>query len=317
MPNSNIYLSTYAIRLKHRGASISFQNFNGTEDFLDTFANYVTHVSDNGEITHSYAGDLSLHLSIEDDFQKDDSGRKIYGRLSSGISNDKYTVRPSGSREIKFKSDNDDITFRDLFFYLHLPPDKDYGYLILQKKRNLGAKGSLAKSLNQYLRNQGYHAFSVELSNMLDERVYERMITAGRLKRVDFIKKKLPKTIDDVYNGNLEVENKGTTITSIYENDGLGDYWKGLVNTLYKRQYKQKIIEINDNIDDLDEVQFVLELNGKTKTFHVLERGRTQPDIEVSSELVFQDNEPTIASLVETTEGLINELLTLHHNNAQ
>jgi len=312
--NPNIYLSTYAIRLKYKGAAISFQNFSGTDDFLDTFVDYIEHVGTNGEITHSYSGEIDLHLSVEDDFVTDVENRKVYGKISSGVGNDKYTVRPSGSQTVKFQSDIDDVTFRELFFYLHLPPDKLYGYLILQKKRNLGAKGVLSKSLNQYLRNLGYNTYSIEITNMLDERVYEKMMNAGKLKRIDFIKHKLPKTIEGVVGDDLEVEQTGTTVTSIYGKDNLSLYWKGFVNTLYTKEYKQKIIEINDNVSDLDEVQFELELNGKRKTFHVLERGRTQPDIEISSQLVFEDKQPTLDSLVETTESLIDELLTLHHN---
>lgn len=307
-----IYLSTYTLKVTDRQAEVKLKNFNATEDFFDFFKDFMDEIYKNVKKTHSFKDRTVLHLTLDEPVKHDKAKRVFYGYISSGVGGDKYKVRAEGETEPAFEADpNKHVTFRNLFFFLQLPSDKTYGYLILQKKRDLGAKGLLEKALNLYFHEKGYKTFRASIYNLLNGRVFDRMMSEGNLKNIDFIRKTIPSTLEDLYERGLKKE-KGTLTTSISA-PALGKYWKELVKDLYKKDYKESLIEI-EGMDTLDEVEFELELKGKKKTFHVFSKTRTQPDVEVSDDLDFDQNEPTTESLVRVSESLITDLLTLNPN---
>jgi hypothetical protein len=177
----------------------------------------------------------------------------------------------------------------------------------------LGAKGLLEKALNNYFKLNGYEKYSVRISNLLNGRVYDRMMNLGNLKNIDLIKRKIPASIEEYY-GEGENSQKGVLTTSIRSHFSLGDDWKNFINNLYTKEYKNHTIELNLGADEFDEIEFELELNKKIKTFHVIAKHRTQPDIEVSADLEFSNNEPTKESLINVSKSLIDDLLVLKPN---
>lgn len=311
--SKKIYLSTYSLKVFDRQEETLLMNFNGSEDFHKFFTDFMEDVYKNVKKTHTHSDRTVLHLALDEPAISTKSNRTVYWYISSGVSGDKFKVRKEGETETAFESNNNHITFRDLFFYLQLPSDKTYGYLIIQKRRDLGAKALLQKALNTYLREKGYLNFNAKITNMLNGRVYERMMSEGNLKSIDFIKKTIPATMEQFYEEGPNTET-GTLTTSIRAPFSLGPYWKNFINKVFNKEYKESIIELDDALDSFNEIEFELELNKKIKTFHVLSKGRTQPDVEVSNDLDFKDNEPTTESLVEVSASLIEDMLTLKPN---
>jgi hypothetical protein len=310
---SRIFFSTYSIRLYDRGTPISFKNFNGNEDFYNKLVEFTAHILSEFASAPSIAGLTTLHLTLDKPAVVKQDDRLIYGYLSSGINDDDYKVMDEENK-VLFEGKRNHRTFRKLFFYIFLPLGQQYGYVIIQRKPSLGAKGLLLESINQYLYGLGYTNFKVSLSNMLNSRVYETMMKVGNLKRIDFIKHSLPATKEELVENGPNTD-KGTITTSIQARGSLSSYWKQVVDELFKREYKDSIIEIDDNIKDLNEITFELEFKGKKKTFHVLNRERTQPDVEVTDEIELdEDNIPIENSLAAVAQGLIDDLLTLDIN---
>ncbi|MEO8884432.1 MAG: hypothetical protein ABI367_00100 [Mucilaginibacter sp.] len=312
-----IYLSTFNIKVLDRREETVLNLFNNNEDFFDFFKDFADDVFKNVRKTHGYSDNTTLHLAFDEPVKHDKDLRVFYGYISSGVGGDRYKVRNSGETETKFESNPDsDITYRDLFFYLQLPIGQKFGYLILQKKRDFGVKGSIQKALNKYFQEKGYPGYRATINNMLNGRVFDKMMSNGNLKNIDFIKKSIPSTLDDLYLNGLK-KDKGVLTTSIRSSTSLSGYWKDFIKQYYKKQYKENIIELNDgleNLDNLDEIEFEVELKGKKKTFHVLAKNRTLPDVEVSDDLDFIRNEPTTESLVKVADSLISDMLTLTPN---
>jgi hypothetical protein len=310
-----IYLSTYSIKVLDRDAEVVLNQFNGKDDFYDFFKDFADHIYQNIKKTQALKDKVELHIMLDQPVKGDKDARHLYGYISSGVGGDRYKVRTNGETATKFESDPDkDITFRDLFFYLKLPLNSTFGYLILQKKRDFGAKTSIQRALNQYLKEKGYNHFIPVISNMLNGRVFDRMMSMGNLKNIDLIRKSIPSTIEDFYENGPKQE-KGILTTSIRSPSSLSGYWKDFIKLLYTRDYKDSIIELNGGMDSLDEIDFELELNGKKKTFHIKQKSKTLPDVEVSDDLEFNTaNEPTPESMVRVSESLINDMLTLQPN---
>lgn len=307
---SRIFFSTYSIRLNDRGTGVPFINFNGNEDFYDKLVEFTKQILSQFATAPSSAGLTTLHLTLDKPAVFDKDKRMIYGYLSSGISDEDYKVMDE-ENNLMFEGKRNHRTFRKLFFYISLPLGQQYGYVIIQRKPSLGAKGILLNSINNYLQNLGYKNFKVSFSNMLNSRVYETMMKQGSLKRIDFIKHSLPATKEELIDNGPNTE-KGTITTSIQARGSLSPYWKQVVDELFKREYKDSVIELDDNIKDINEVEFELEFKGKKKTFHVLNRGRTQPDVEVTDEIEHdEENIPEEESLAQVAQNLIDDILTL------
>lgn len=309
-----IYLSTYSLKILDRKAETLLGSFDGRNDFYEFFKKYVDSIFQNVRKTHSFRNKTVLHLTLDSPAEYNDNLRVIHGFISSGIGGDKYKVREDGTTNTSFESDPEKhITFRDLFFYIKIPRNKNFAYLILQKTRDLGAKNSIEKSLTNYLKESHYPQFEASIFNLVNGTVFGKMLEEGNLKNIDFIKKKIPATLDD-FLGAGETTTKGTFTSSIRAYRSLGDYWKNVVSSIYLGNTANSIIELKDHNDSFDEIEIELELNKKVKTFHVSARHRTQPDIEVSRDLDFQNNEPTKDSLIRVSEALISEILTLQNH---
>ncbi|MFD0794818.1 hypothetical protein ACFQZX_14420 [Mucilaginibacter litoreus] len=314
---NKVFLATYSLKIEHKKTATILSQFDGQKDFYDFLKKFLDEVFENVKATPSINDRSVLHLALDEPVKADLNKRALYGFLSSGVNEDKFIVREGDEK--KYISDPDkDITYRNLFFYIQLPIGKTSGYLIIQKKRDLGAKGLLTKSLNLFLREKGFNEYKLNASNLLNKRVYDTMMSKGRLKKIDFIKHSIPDTIEELYdNRNKVYTQRGTLTTTLKSRTSLSDYWKVLVHNIFIGKNQNSVIELNDGSDQVDEIEFELEFNGKIKTFHVQQKSRTQPDIDVTSDIKFQNNEPTIESLVEVAEGLIEEILTLKPVNAK
>ena len=87
--------------------------------------------------------------------------------------------------------------------------------------------------------------------------------------------------------------------------------FKSFVNTLFTNPDRERI-EIEGIDEDFDEIEFELELNGKRKTFYVMNKHRIQPDVDVTSQIEFtEQGEPAIESLIQQSEELVRDIIEL------
>ena len=140
------------------------------------------------------------------------------------------------------------------------------------------------------------------------------MITDGNLKKIDFIKRRIPSSIEEYYrNGGTPEQIPGTLKTSMLSSSSgsLPQNFKMFVDNLFTNPDRERI-EIEGVDEDFDEVEFELELNGKRKTFYVMHRNRIQPDVDVTSQIEFtEQGEPTLESLIQQSEELITDIIEL------
>lgn len=321
MAVKRILLSTFTLRITDQtNTYVNLDNFNNDRNFYKFLNGFFDEVYKTVKQNPSLKDKSTLHLRLKNKIDTDETERSFSGYLSSGVRDDKYTVMADGVDEPAFEADpNKHVTFRDLFFYIETPPQKEYAHVIIQKTKMVGAKHLLQDTLTKYLRENHYYGFRAILLNSLDKRVYNKMMQYGNLKKIDLIKRTIPNSIDEYYqNTSKEYSSKGTLITSIQSRLSLTDYWKGFVDNLYNRSSKNSKIEIGGG-EEYDEVDFVLEYNGKIKTFHVQHRSKTQPDIDVTSDVLYDEGtgEPTTESLINVSKDLVRDVLTLKPVNAK
>ncbi|WP_370409013.1 hypothetical protein [Tenacibaculum dicentrarchi] len=310
-----ILLSTYLLKIQDKQKNDQIlSHFNGTDDFFRIFENYLNSIFENILATVDTKKTTALHLTLDSPPTVDIENRRIYGYFSTGVSGEQYQIKDVETREDVLNVQRNHAAFRNIFFYVKMPTQRDNGALILQRKANFGIKTIFKKTVNKYIREQGYQNHKILVNNIIHGRVYRRMITDGNLKKIDFIKRRIPSSIEEYYrNGGIPEQIPGTLKTSMLSSSSgsLPQNFKMFVDNLFTNSDRERI-EIEGVDEDFDEVEFELELNGKRKTFYVMHRNKIQPDVDVTSQIEFtEQGEPTIESLIQQSEELITDIIEL------
>lgn len=308
-----ILLSTYILKIRDRQKNDQIlSRFNGEDDFLRIMENYLNSIFETILATADTRETTAIHLTLDAPPNVNLENRSIHGFFSTGVSGEQYDIKDVASRETIVEVQRNHAAFRNIFFYIKIPTERDNGALILQRKAKFGIKTILRKTINKYVKGQGYQNYTVSINNVVHGRVYRRMIAEGNLKKVDFIKRRLPSSIEAYYNNDTRAEQiPGVLKTSMLSPTSLPDNFKSFVNELFTNPDSERI-EIEGIDEDFDEVEFELELNGKRKTFYVKHKNRIQPDIDVSSDVEFNEQgQPSTESLIRISEELITDIIQL------
>lgn len=311
-------LSTYVIKIvdNQRNEQI-LSHFNGTNDFYLVCENFLNSIFQTIQATSDGTESTTMHLTLDSPPIIDRENRRIYGYFSSGVSGEEYQIRDVSSRENILDVQRNHAAFRNLFFYLQIPSGHNSGALILQRKAKYGIKTILKRTINKYIKEQGFQIYSVQINNLLHGRVYRRMMDEGNLKKIEFIKKRIPATIEQYYgNGQNLDQIPGTLKTSMLSPTSLPQAFKNFVNNLFSNPANERI-EINGIDEEFDEIEFELELNGKRKSFYIANRSKIQPDIDVTNFLEYEDGIPTSASFIAQAEELVQDIINIPINNAR
>ncbi|WP_026956943.1 hypothetical protein [Algoriphagus vanfongensis] len=308
-----ILLSTYIIKVQDNNNNDQIlSRFNGTDDFFQVFENYLNSIFENIIDTSDARDTTSLHLTLDAPPTVDIASRRIYGYFSSGVSGEQYQIRDVESRENILDVQQNHAAFRNIFFYLKIPTNRNSGALILQRKAKFGIKTVFKRTINQFVRAEGFQVYKVLVNNILHGSVYRRMMDNGNLKKVEFIKRRIPNSIEEYYrNGGNPEEIPGTLKTSMLSNSSLPQNFKNFVDNLFTNPENERI-EIDGIDEEFDEIEFELELNGKRKTFYVAHKNRIQPDVDVTSQIDFDEQgNPILQSLIDQSEELIEDIIEL------
>lgn len=302
--------STFLVKVTKEKNELILSKFNGQDDFLDFSKSFFDEIFKTIQKNTDSKDYAILHLTLDNPPIVDYEKRCIYGFLSSGVSGEDYKIKDITTNEEMFKVNKNHAAFRDVFFYLQIPKNKNHGALILQRKAKFGIKTIFSKSINQYAKSIGFMGYYIEINNIIHGKVYRKMIQEGNLKRIEFIKRKIPKYIESYYENGGKVDMIPGILKTTMSSSRLPDNFKNFVDRLFNNSNKERI-EIKDIDQDFDEIEFELELNGRRKTFYVMHRNKIQPDIDVTNELEYFNNEITIDSLVKQAEVLIEDVIYL------
>lgn len=311
-----ILLSTYLIKIRDNNRNDQIlSHFNGTNDFINIFNDFLNHIFQNVGAISETSDNSTKHLTLDSPHVINTEERIAYGFFSSGVSGDEYKIKDVETQDELLNVQRNHAAYRNIFFYISIPRNRDSAALVLQRKSKFGIKGLLDKSINRYLKEQGYQIYRIQINNILHGQVYRRMMSDGKLSKVDLIKRRIPASIEQFYqnDGNLN-QIPGTFKTSMMSPVGLPQNFKEFVHRLFTNPNRERI-EISGIDDEFDEVEFELELNGKKKSFYVAQRHKIQPDVDVTSQLDFEEGQPTTKSLLAQARELVQDLIDIDPND--
>ena len=95
--------------------------------------------------------------------------------------------------------------------------------------------------------------------------------------------------------------------------------WKVFISSIINTTTKSSTrIDFPDELESFDDISYDIESDGKKTKFHILNEHKTQPDVDVTSSIFRdKDNQPTLDSLIQVSEQLINEILEIKPQNVQ
>jgi hypothetical protein len=312
--NDRILLSSYAVKIRDDDKNYhDLSNIDGSIDFIDVFNKFCIEIFKSIKRIEGVKGSYITHLTLESPALLDKNARMICGFFSSGVSGEKYNLVDTETNVKELSVEPRHAAFRNVFFYLFVPQNKNTAYLILQRKSQFGIKLRLNWALNDYLKLNGLHKFKLELNNVIHNKVYKKMMKEGNLKKVELIKKRIPRSIEQYMNNNEELDEiKGTFRSSFTSRTSLPDSWKDFLDKMFQqRNSNNGTVEIQELDNDYDDLEFELELNGKKKTFYMINQQRIQPDIDVTPNVEFEDGEPTQDSLLQQAQEIISDIVQI------
>lgn len=315
-----ILLATYVVKIYDNNKNQQvLSHFNGTDDFLRTFRLFTEYIFENVNQLPDLSGRRTIHLTLEEPAITEEDNRCIYGYFSSGVSGEKYRLVNTNTNETEMDVDTHHAAFRNVFFYFYVPRNRNIGYLILQRKQHFGIKTKLIPAINSYIRQEGYQLYNVHINNLVHNSVYNRMMRDGNLKKVELVKRRIPRSLESYIEGNEQPEEiNGTFRSSFTSRISLPQNWKDYIDRIFRQHNTENAtLDIQGLDDNFNDLEFELELNGKKKTFYVVNRQRIQPDIDVTRNVEFENDEPTTESLKFQAIELIEEMLEITPDNAE
>ena len=318
----NIFLSTYKIRVKNTrvdGYNIMGQ-FNGKDDILPVIAEYLNDIFTTPVRVNNDDEDRStmLNLTLKEPPIVLTSERIIYGYFDAGVSGQDITVKDRHSKITVFEGDRDNHgLYRYIFFYMKLPYKSDSGYLILQRKARFGIKSAFTYLLKKWFQQRGYQDTVINIGAVLSGQIFNKMLSLGSLKKVNFIVNYIPSDITEFVNNNENPSLKeGSTITTIQSKNGLSDSWVNFAKIQYLKENKRTLVEFEEEEKEYDEIQFEVEYRGRKKTFYANRRDRTVPDLDVTAEVIKdpKTGEPYLNSLLDKCAEIIEDTFEIKPN---
>ena len=326
-----VLLSTYVVTIEKKGIPQDLDSLKTDMNFLQLFESFcnsilktIYHPKNRGIKNMTQALTLPTDDFISGKLKPinlDLSNNCIYGYFQGGTSGDAYDIANSSTRDKEFAVKPDEhITFKNIFYYLKTVPNKNEAYLILQRIRNFGIKTNLKNAFQEFCKKELEDGLLAQINNRITKEVFLEMLKIGNLKQIDFIKNSVPSTPKDLLNNNKQdVRKKGRYTQSVKMSGGFDNDWKVFISSIINTTTKSSTrIDFPDELESFDDISYDIESDGKKTKFHILNEHKTQPDVDVTSSIFRdKDNQPTLDSLIQVSEQLINEILEIKPQNVQ
>lgn len=231
----------------------------------------------------------------------------FYGEILTGLSGEKGEVIDDKSGDPLYTMDENHAKLSPIFFYLKIPKNRNFAYLVLERKGNYGIKELFGESINDYL-NKIDKNTKLAINNFLVAKVFEKIISMGVVKEMEFIRHELPNELSELYDVPHKTNQMRGKVKRSYTS-ATGFPVKNLLTRLFNYSGYSEMIEIPEMNEKFDEVSFELEYNGSKKTFFMKHIGQNAPDYNVTDSLKYNmDGRPTITSILFQTEILIHDM---------
>ena len=293
--------------------------FNGKDDLMPEIVALLTDIFTTPvQVGNEDERNTTLNLTLTQPPVVLSGERIVYGYFDAGVSGQEIMVKNRHTKLEVFKGDRDNHgLYKNLFFYIKIPFKSDSAYLILQKKSRFGIKSAFTTLLKKWIKQRGYDDSYIGVNSVLNGALFNKMLSYGKLKKVNFIVNHIPNHIEDYIQNNENPSLRdGYMTTTIESKNGLSDSWTNFAKAQYLKEDRKTLVEFDGDEKEYDEIQFELELNGRKKTFYANNKGKTIPDIDVTHEIEKDQKtgEPLLGSILKKCAEIVEDTFEIKPN---
>lgn len=298
-----IKLNFYKFSLENKKNELQVLNyFNGETDFLDVLEEYCAETFQN---IHRYIDKTGRKrsFSLSGPVKRDENQRCISGIFEPAFTGDKFKVKDGDTNNLKYRASSKDLQSREIFSLMYVPKNSKYAYLCVEQKANHSIKTVFQNTLDKFLKKSGYSDINLKIENAPNQRFLKKMIYEGSLKEIRLIKED-PILVDGVMSfvalNNVRVD----------QNEQVLKFSKGTNTQILQQQLLDVFltnysdfekISFFRKIEEYDEISFVMNSGGMTKTFYVKDRSKIKSSIDISNLVRVENDEILIEDLVKAS----------------
>lgn len=291
MTNLNIYRFELLNNVKEQQV-LSF--YNEEEDFYNTMDDFLSYIHKN---IRDYIDNQGKYrtFTLSALQRKNEEKRIISGYFDSAYTGENGKIKDRSTNNIKFNVDFNDLFSKDFFFLIYVPKGSKFGFLIVQRKENHGVKSIFESAFNNFMRSKGVSNFTLLLKQAPPRFFIQNFLKNGRLKEFKLIESDVSQEFSQE---KFDFGREERTF-KVKKKSNESNIIKNVLIELYEnfKDDAEKIHFLNKG--KFDEISFVLEYKGTTKTFYIRSKEKTRSNIDVSNQIDYVNGEPTIDSLVK------------------
>lgn len=291
MTNLNIYRFELLNKVKEQQV-LSF--YNEEEDFLNTMNDFLSYTYKNIRDYNDSQGKYRT-FTLSNPQKKNEEKRIISGYFDSAYTGEKGKIKDRNTNNIKFNVDQKDLFSKDFFFLIYVPKGGKFGFLIVQRKENHGVKSIFESAFNNFMRSKGVSNFTLLLKQAPPRFFIQNFLKNGKLKEFKLI----DSDVSEEFTEERFDFGKEERIFKVNKKSNDSNILKDVLIELYEsfNDEAEKIHFLNKG--KFDEISFVLEYKGTTKTFYIRNKEKIRSNIDVSNQIDYVNGEPSVASMVK------------------
>jgi hypothetical protein len=289
MTHLNIYRFELLNKVKEQQV-LSF--YNEEEDFLNTMDDFLSSLLKN---VRNYMDTQGKYRTFTlGSLQKKDEGKRIKsGYFDSAYTGEKAKIKDRRTNDIKFSLDQKDLFSKDFFFLIYVPKGFKYGFLIVQRKENHGVKTIFESAFNTFMRDKGVSNYSLLLKQAPPRYFIQNFLEKGRLKEFKLVENDFHEEFSEK-KFDFGREERIFKVNKSRESHILKEVLLELYNSFDEEAEKIHFLDKGK----FDEISFVLEYKGTTKTFYIRNKEKIRSNIDVSNQVDYVNGEPSIESMI-------------------
>lgn len=287
----NIYRFELLNKVKEQQV-LSF--YNEEEDFLDTMDDFLSYIFKNVRDYIDTQGKYRT-FTLRDIQKLNQDKRIISGFFDSAYTGESGKIKDRRTNNIKFNVDKKDLFCKDFFFLIYVPKGTKYGFLVVQQKENHGVKSIFESAFNNFMRMKGVSNYSLLLKQAPPRYFMQNFLENGRLKEFKLVENDLQEEFSEQRFDFGKEERIFKVNVKSKESNILKEVLIELYNSFNVESEKIHFL----NKGKFDEISFVLEYKGTTKTFYIRNKEKTRSNIDVSNQIEYLNGEPSLQSMID------------------
>lgn len=308
---NEVKLEVYTIRIRNSGDKenyLQLDNFQGDVDFLTFFQGYISSFDHQLELNENQKRSLKLDSTR---LHINSATRIISGVIESGDYGYESTIYNTQSGEERYRRQVDDTEIKPFYFLIHLPPDDNKGFVILQRLGVYGIHGIFRNHLTSYFKSHHIN-LQLDFDPFVSVQLARAFIDRGSIREFSLIRYNLPSDIaekfgmigheEDIMSIELRIKARKNSFLP------LNNKVKSFVDNRNARIFSVR--ELDDlGFDGDHKSKMKVTLGGNTRTVDLGDTGQIRPYYDIDNEVEKDvSGHPVFSSIDEIARNLINDL---------